>query len=140
MLWMYQRVFLGKLTNPANAVMKDIGAREKLLLLPILLVMLWIGVYSAPFLRRMEPSLRLVQQRIENARSPEGGYRVQRLLSPALRRTSEMMTNDLLLLMPQIILVVGGIVLMLLEPFTAPGQKGRMGALPFWQPSLPLLP
>jgi NADH-quinone oxidoreductase subunit M len=82
MLWMYQRVFLGKLTNPANAAMKDIGPREKLLLLPILLVMLWIGVYSAPFLRRMEPSLRLVQQRIENARSPEGGYRVQRLLSP----------------------------------------------------------
>jgi NADH-quinone oxidoreductase subunit M len=82
MLWMYQRVFLGKLTNPANAAMKDIGTREKLLLLPILLVMLWIGVYSAPFLRRMEPSLRLVQQRIENARSPEGGYRVQRLLSP----------------------------------------------------------
>jgi NADH-quinone oxidoreductase subunit M len=82
MLWMYQRVFLGKVTNPANAEMKDIGAREKLLLLPIILVMLWIGVYSAPFLRRMEPSLRLVQQRIENARSPEGGYRVQRLLSP----------------------------------------------------------
>jgi NADH-quinone oxidoreductase subunit M len=79
MLWVYQRVFLGKLTNPANAEVADIGIREKLILLPIILVMLWIGVYSAPFLRRMEPSLRLVQQRIENARSPEGGYRVQRL-------------------------------------------------------------
>jgi NADH-quinone oxidoreductase subunit N len=40
-----------------------------------------------------------------------------------------MMTNDLLLLMPQIILVIGGIVLMLLEPFTAPGQKGRLGRI-----------
>ncbi len=84
MLWMYQRVFLGKLTNPANAAMKDIGWREKLLLLPILLVMLWIGIYSEPFLRRMEPSLRLVQQRIENARSPEGGYRVHQLPAPVL--------------------------------------------------------
>jgi NADH-quinone oxidoreductase subunit M len=82
MLWMYQRVFLGKATNPANAEMKDIGLREKLILLPIVLVMLWIGVYSEPFLRRMEPSLRLVQQRIVNARSPEGGYRVERLRAP----------------------------------------------------------
>jgi NADH-quinone oxidoreductase subunit M len=84
MLWMYQRVFLGKITNPANAEMKDIGMREKLLLLPVILVMLWIGVYSEPFLRRMGPSLLRVQQRIENARSPEGGYRVDRLRTPAI--------------------------------------------------------
>lgn len=84
MLWMYQRVFLGKITNPANAEMKDIGTREKLLLLPVILVMLWIGVYSEPFLRRMGPSLLRVQQRIENARSPEGGYRVDRLRTPAI--------------------------------------------------------
>ena len=74
MLWMYQRVFLGKVTNPANAEMTDIGLREKLILLPILAVMLWIGVYSAPFLRRMDASLQLVQQRIQQARGPEGGY------------------------------------------------------------------
>ncbi len=79
MLWMYQRVFLGKLTNPANASMSDIGTREKSLLLPIVLVMLWIGVYSAPFLNRMEASLQLVQQRIDNVRGGET-YRVQ---SPA---------------------------------------------------------
>jgi len=76
MLWMYQRVFLGKLTNPANASLPDIGLREKALLFPIILMMLWIGVYSAPFLQRMEPSLRLVQQRIEDARGAEETYRV----------------------------------------------------------------
>ncbi|MBZ5495105.1 MAG: NADH-quinone oxidoreductase subunit M [Acidobacteriia bacterium] len=85
MLWMYQRVFLGNVTNPANLEMKDIGTREKLLLVPILLVMLWIGVYSAPFLQRMDASLQLVQQRIHNAHAPAGGYRVeQRLGSPQL--------------------------------------------------------
>jgi NADH-quinone oxidoreductase subunit M len=77
MLWMYQRVFMGKLTNTANAKMTDIGLREKLILLPILAVMLWIGVYSAPFLRRMDASLQLVQQRIQHARGPEGGFRVE---------------------------------------------------------------
>ena len=87
MLWMYQRVFFGKLTNPANSEMKDIGIREKLILIPIIIIMLWIGVYSKPFLSRMSTSIRLVQQRIENARSPEGGYRVQRL--PANRTIGE---------------------------------------------------
>jgi NADH-quinone oxidoreductase subunit M len=78
MLWMYQRVFLGKLTNPANASITDIGLREKFLLLPIILMMLWIGVYSAPFLSRMEASLQLVQQRIEDARGGES-IQVERL-------------------------------------------------------------
>jgi NADH-quinone oxidoreductase subunit M len=83
MLWMYQRVFLGKLENPANATLSDIGMREKLLLVPIIIMMLWIGVYSAPFLRRMDASLQLVQRRIENARPPDGGsYRVQQFHIP----------------------------------------------------------
>jgi NADH-quinone oxidoreductase subunit M len=82
MLWMYQRVFLGKLTNPANAGMGDIGMRERFILLPIILIMLWIGVYSAPLLRRMDASLQQVQQRIEEARVPDGGYRVQSFPNP----------------------------------------------------------
>jgi NADH-quinone oxidoreductase subunit M len=77
MLWMYQRVFLGKLENPANGAIGDIGRREKLLLLPIIIMMLWIGVYSTPFLKRMDASLLLVQRRIEDTRDPEGGYRVE---------------------------------------------------------------
>ncbi len=77
MLWMYQRVFLGKATNPANLEMKDIDIRERLLLVPILLAMLWIGVYSAPFLDRMDASLMLVQQRIHNAHAPAGGYIIE---------------------------------------------------------------
>ncbi len=70
MLWMYQRVFLGKITNEASAGMKDIGLRERLILVPIVAVMLWIGVYSAPFLRRMDASLLLVQQRVQRAPRP----------------------------------------------------------------------
>jgi len=77
MLWMYQRVFLGKVTIPANSEMEDIGTRERLILVPIVIVMLWIGVFSSPFLRRMDASIGLVQQRLQQARSLEGGYRVQ---------------------------------------------------------------
>jgi len=76
MLWMYQRVFMGKVTNPANSEMGDIGIREQLMLLSIAVLMLWIGVYSSPFLRRMDASLGLVQQRIERSRDPGSGIRV----------------------------------------------------------------
>jgi NADH-quinone oxidoreductase subunit M len=77
MLWMYQRVFLGKVTNPKNASLTDLGLRERLVLLPILVMMFWIGVYSSPFLNRMDASLRLVQQRIENARGTGETYHVE---------------------------------------------------------------
>jgi NADH-quinone oxidoreductase subunit N len=40
-----------------------------------------------------------------------------------------MMKDDLILLMPQLILIVAGMALMLLEPFTAPGHKSRLGRI-----------
>jgi NADH-quinone oxidoreductase subunit M len=79
MLWMYQRVFLGKLTNPANVALKDLGTRERLIIIPVIALMLWIGVYSGPVLRRMDASIELVQQRIDKARNPAGGFRVERV-------------------------------------------------------------
>jgi hypothetical protein len=94
-------------------------------------MMLWIGVYSTPFLSRMEASLEPCSA--ENRQSA----RPWRKLSSAatqrgqsLRRTDEtMMKDDLILLMPQLILIVAGMALMLLEPFTAPGRKSRMGRI-----------
>jgi NADH-quinone oxidoreductase subunit M len=79
MLWMYQRVFLGKITNSVNEAVRDLNGRELAILVPILLVMLWIGVYSGPFLRRLDASMKFVQDRIESARGPEGGYRVEQM-------------------------------------------------------------
>jgi len=49
-------------------------------------MMLWMGVYSAPFLRRMDASIQVVQERIQNARGPQGGYRVQHTLPVPAQR------------------------------------------------------
>jgi NADH-quinone oxidoreductase subunit M len=81
MLWMYQRVFLGRVTNQANAEMGDIGGRERLILIPIVVMMLWMGVYSAPFLRRMDASLEAVQKRVHDA-APAGGFYVRLQVGP----------------------------------------------------------
>ena len=45
MLWMLQRVVFGKVTNPENAKLPDLNAREIGLMLPLLVLMLFMGVY-----------------------------------------------------------------------------------------------
>jgi NADH-quinone oxidoreductase subunit M len=63
MLWMYQRVFFGEVTNPKNVGLRDLNLREVAALLPLVILVAWIGVYPKPFLQRMEPSVEhLLQQ------------------------------------------------------------------------------
>jgi NADH-quinone oxidoreductase subunit M len=65
MLWMYQRTMFGKITKPENENLKDLNLREKIILIPLILAIFWIGLYPKPFLVRMEPS---VKNLIENAK------------------------------------------------------------------------
>jgi NADH-quinone oxidoreductase subunit M len=58
MLWMYQRVMFGELTKPENKVLKDLSAREVLVLSCVTLFIFWIGIYPQPFLSRMEPTVK----------------------------------------------------------------------------------
>ncbi len=58
MLWMFQRVMFNKITNPENAKLKDINKREWALLLPITILVFWIGIYPKPILSRMEVSVK----------------------------------------------------------------------------------
>ena len=63
MLWMYKRVFFGVVTNPKNLGLPDLNVREVVVLLPLVILIGWIGVYPKPFLERMEPSVvHLIQQ------------------------------------------------------------------------------
>ncbi|HSF02721.1 MAG TPA: NADH-quinone oxidoreductase subunit M, partial [Solirubrobacterales bacterium] len=57
MLWMYQRVFFGELKHDENRKLRDLGAREVLTLVPLLLLILWIGVYPKPFTAVTEASV-----------------------------------------------------------------------------------
>jgi NADH-quinone oxidoreductase subunit M len=71
MLWMLQRVLFGKVTNPDNAMLRDLNAREVGLLIPLLVLMLFMGVYPRPFLDRSKASVEAVRARV--AEPPTGG-------------------------------------------------------------------
>jgi NADH-quinone oxidoreductase subunit M len=63
MLWSVQRILFNPLANPQNRGLADVNFREASMLLPLCGLIVVMGLYPAPFLRRMEPSLtRLVEQ------------------------------------------------------------------------------
>lgn len=64
MLWMLQRVLFGRVTNEKNARLSDLNARELGLLVPLLALMLYMGVYPSPFLNRSRTSVLQVQERV----------------------------------------------------------------------------
>ncbi len=50
LLWLYQRVFWGKITNPENEHLKDLNLREIATLVPLVVLCFWIGIYPKPVL------------------------------------------------------------------------------------------
>ncbi|SYZ73310.1 NADH:ubiquinone oxidoreductase, membrane subunit M [Candidatus Zixiibacteriota bacterium] len=71
MLWMLQRVIFGKITQAVNENLHDLYRRERLVLIPLVLLILWIGIYPKPFFNRMEPAVRNVITLVNRARSTE---------------------------------------------------------------------
>ncbi len=70
LLWMYQRVFLGKIDNPENKKLKDINRFEWSMLVPIVIFIVWIGVYPRTFLSISEQSTEKLVKKIETVYAP----------------------------------------------------------------------
>jgi NADH-quinone oxidoreductase subunit M len=54
LLWAIQRILFNPLDKPENARIPDLNAREFALMVPLIAAIVWLGVYPAPVLRRME--------------------------------------------------------------------------------------
>jgi NADH-quinone oxidoreductase subunit M len=67
LLWAIQRILFNPLDKPENEHIPDLNRRELLLLAPLLFCIVWLGVYPAPVLRRMQPAaeqfVRIVETR-----------------------------------------------------------------------------
>jgi NADH-quinone oxidoreductase subunit M len=57
MLWMFQRVFFGPLTNPENKELKDLSGREIAVLVPLIAAIFVMGVFPNIFFNKLNPSI-----------------------------------------------------------------------------------
>lgn len=66
LLWMFQRVMHGPITNERILAFKDVNKREIGYLIPIIIFMFWMGIYPQTFLRKMDASVSHLLSRIHN--------------------------------------------------------------------------
>jgi NADH-quinone oxidoreductase subunit M len=66
LLWMYQRVMHGPISNEKIRSFKDMNMRELGYLVPIIIMMFWMGIFPQTFLRKMDASVSRLLDRVHN--------------------------------------------------------------------------
>jgi NADH-quinone oxidoreductase subunit M len=64
MLSLYQRTMFGRVDNPKNEGLPDLTLREFATFAPLIALAIWIGLYPAPLLRRLDTSVQRVVARV----------------------------------------------------------------------------
>ena len=85
MLWMFQRVNYGPVTNEKNAGLADLRPREWAVIVPIIAVAILMGVLPNLFLRPIEPSV----ERLLNQYHHGAPTRIQANVKPSRLRSPE---------------------------------------------------
>ena len=65
LLWLYQRVFWGKVTHEENKSLVDLNARELATLVPLVVLCFWIGLYPKPFLEFLHGPVARVAAKVQ---------------------------------------------------------------------------
>ena len=58
MLTVYKKSFFGPVTNEANKTLKDLDAKETWSLVPLVLIVVWLGIYPKPVLAPIDHSVK----------------------------------------------------------------------------------
>jgi NADH-quinone oxidoreductase subunit M len=66
MLSMYQRVIFGEITHEENQRLRDLAPREWAVLIPVVLFIVWIGVYPIAFTGKTEASVQALIAEVES--------------------------------------------------------------------------
>jgi NADH-quinone oxidoreductase subunit M len=73
LLWSYQRVFFGSITQEKNGTLPDGDMRERGMLFLMVVIMLWMGIGSPFFTRRTETSTQNVLQLMQRPQAYDAG-------------------------------------------------------------------
>ena len=68
LLWLYQRVFLGPIEKEENKNLKEISKIELITIIPLLIFIVWIGVYPNTFLKISEKSVQKILLNLDNTK------------------------------------------------------------------------
>jgi NADH-quinone oxidoreductase subunit M len=69
LLWMYQRVIFGEVTHPENQRLADLTPREWAVTVPLVVLIVWIGVYPVAFTARTEASIQALIEQVQSKSS-----------------------------------------------------------------------
>jgi NADH-quinone oxidoreductase subunit M len=65
MLWMFRRVMFGELDKEENKALTDLTTSEVLILIPLVILMFWIGFHATPFLEEINRSSDIIIDRVQ---------------------------------------------------------------------------
>jgi NADH-quinone oxidoreductase subunit M len=66
LLWMYQRVVFGEVTRDANRGLTDLTVREWAVLVPVVALIVWIGVYPGAFTGKTEATIEALLAQVQS--------------------------------------------------------------------------
>jgi NADH-quinone oxidoreductase subunit M len=69
LLWMYQRVIFGEVRHEANRRLPDLTVREWAILVPVLVFIVWIGVYPTAFTDKTRASVEALIMQVQTKAS-----------------------------------------------------------------------
>jgi NADH-quinone oxidoreductase subunit M len=78
LLWALQRMIFNRLDKPENEALTDLSRRELLVLLPLIVGIVWLGLFPGPVLRRMEPAVRQYVETVQPKQTPSTASRETR--------------------------------------------------------------
>jgi NADH-quinone oxidoreductase subunit M len=91
MLWLYRRVIFGKLEKDDVKAMLDLSPREIAIFVPLILIVLWMGIYPASFTSITGPA---IDQLISNYEVAIGPTQPGSLIAPAEAAPAEPATTE----------------------------------------------
>jgi NADH-quinone oxidoreductase subunit M len=67
LLWLYQRTMMGPIKYDANRLLKDLTLRERVLVIPLVILCFGIGIYPAPLFNVLRPAVTSIIQGLQQA-------------------------------------------------------------------------